>query len=46
MADLVVEDKMATISECKIDGVYAANGWKFIDSKQNPEHPQRMFVSC
>lgn len=46
MADLVIEDKTTTISECEIDGVYAANSWKFIDPKQNPEHPDRMFVSC
>ncbi|HYZ59363.1 MAG TPA: hypothetical protein VE544_06860 [Nitrososphaeraceae archaeon] len=46
MADLVIEDTIATISECEIDGVYAANSWKFIDSKQNPEHPQKMFVPC
>src|ERR671919_2593918 len=46
MADLVVEDKTATISECEIDGVYAANSWKFIDSRLNPEHPQRIFVPC
>lgn len=46
MANLVIEDKTATISECEIDGVYAANSWEFIDSRLNPEHPQRMFVPC
>jgi hypothetical protein len=46
MANLVIEDKTATISECEIDGVYAANSWKFIESGLNPEHPQRMFVPC
>jgi hypothetical protein len=46
MANLVIEDKTATISECDINGVYAANSWKFIDSKQNPEHPDRMYVLC
>jgi hypothetical protein len=46
MADLVIEDKTATISQCEIDGFYAANSWKFINSKQNPEHPTRTFVSC
>jgi hypothetical protein len=45
MADLVIEDKTATISECEINGVYMANSWKFMDSKQNPEHPQRISVS-
>jgi hypothetical protein len=46
MANLVIEDKTATISECEIDGVYTANSWKFIDSRLSPEHPKRMFVSC
>jgi hypothetical protein len=46
MADLVIEDTTATISECEINGVYAANSWKFIDPKQNPEHPDSMFISC
>lgn len=46
MANLVIEDKTATISECEIDGVNTANSWKLKDSKQNPEHPQRMFVVC
>jgi matrixin len=46
MADLVIEDATATISECEINGVYAANSWKFIDSKRNPERPDRMFISC
>jgi hypothetical protein len=46
MADLVIEDTTATISECEINGVYAANSWKFIDSKRNPEHTDRMFISC
>jgi Matrixin len=46
MANLVIEDTTAIISECEINGVYAANSWKFIDSKRNPEHPDRMFISC
>ena len=46
MANLVIEDKTAAISECEINGVYAANSWKFIESRLNPEHPQRMFVPC
>ena len=46
MADLVIEDTTATVSECEINGVYAANSWKFIDSKRNPEHPDRTFISC
>ncbi|MGA7367897.1 MAG: matrixin family metalloprotease [Nitrososphaeraceae archaeon] len=46
MANLVLEDKTATISECEINGVFAANSWKLIQSKQNPEHPQRIFVIC
>ena len=46
MANLVVEDKTATISECEIDGVYAANSWEFVESRLNPGHPQRMFVPC
>jgi len=46
MANLVIEDETATISECEIDGVYTANSWKLKDSKQNPEHPQRMFAVC
>lgn len=46
MADLVIEDKTHTISECEVNGVYAANSWKFIDSKQNPEHIEQVFVSC
>jgi predicted Zn-dependent protease len=46
MANLVIEDETATISECEIDGVYAANSWKFTDSRLHPEHPQRMFVPC
>jgi hypothetical protein len=46
MADLVIEDKTHTISECEVNGVYAANSWKFIDSKQNPEHSEQVLVSC
>ncbi len=46
MANIVIEDKTATISECEINGVYTANSWKFMDLKQNPEHPQKMFVTC
>ena len=46
MANLVIEDKTATISECEIDGVYSANSWKFKDPKRNPEHPDRMYVLC
>src|SRR5918994_696825 len=46
MANLVIEDKTAAISECEINGVYAANSWKFIESRLNPEHPQRVFVPC
>jgi hypothetical protein len=46
MSDLVIDHKTATISECDVDGVYAANSWKFINSKINPVHPDRMFVSC
>jgi hypothetical protein len=34
MANLIIEDKMAIISECEIKGVYTANSWKFIDTKQ------------
>ena len=41
-----IEEKTSTISECEIDGVYAANSWKFIDSKRNLEYPDRMFTSC
>jgi hypothetical protein len=46
MANLVLEDETGTISECEVKGVFAANSWKFIQSKQNPEHHQRMSVLC
>jgi hypothetical protein len=46
MANLVIEDKTATISECEIDGIYSANSWKFKDQKRNPEHPDRLYVLC
>jgi hypothetical protein len=46
LADLVIDDKTPTISDCEINCVYVANSWKFIDSKQKPGHSQQMFVSC
>jgi predicted Zn-dependent protease len=46
MADLIIEGRTPTISECEINGIYTANSWKFVDSKQNPEHIQRPFISC
>lgn len=46
MANLVLEDKTATISECEVSGVVSANSWKFLQSKQKPEYPQRMFILC
>ena len=46
MANLVIEDETATISECEVNGVYTANSWKFMGSKQNPEQPPSMFVTC
>lgn len=46
MANLVIEDKTPSISDCEVNGVYVANSWKFMDLKQNPELPQRMFISC
>lgn len=46
MANLVIEDKTATISDCEINGIFAANSWKFKDSKQDPEYPDAMFVPC
>jgi hypothetical protein len=46
MANLVLEDKTATISECEVSGVVSANSWKFLQSKQKPEYPQRKFILC
>ena len=46
MANLVLEDKTNTVSECEIMGVITANGWKFVQSIQKPEHTQTMFVPC
>ncbi|HZD34838.1 MAG TPA: matrixin family metalloprotease [Nitrososphaeraceae archaeon] len=46
MANLVLEDKTATISECEISGVVSANSWKFLQSKHKPELPNGMFVLC
>lgn len=46
MANLVLEDKTNTVSECEISGVITTNGWKLIQSKQKPEHSHTMFVRC
>lgn len=46
MANIVIEDRTGTISQCEISGVWEANHWRFIDVKQNPEHPKKLSIQC
>jgi predicted Zn-dependent protease len=46
MADIVIEDKTESISECEINGVLQANQWKLVNAINDPRPPMREYVIC